>query len=596
MEKLLAHNRQLVVPVYQRSYKWKQVNWASLWDDIAEAAEEVEAQLTQETPALSKRPKTHFVGAVVLEPTPRPAGRVEPLQIVDGQQRLTTLQVLFAAANAAANEHGNLRAASGFQGLMYNPDHLVHREPANDRFLVWPSAADREGYLAAMQGASTDGQGGLTAARRYFATVIGTWLSDAGDVNVRLDALHEAVRNRLSLVEILLDEHDDPQVIFENLNYEGQRLSSSDLVKNTLFRLVEQQGDDSRDLHARYWVPFDGDRWQADATTGRITRNRLDVFLAHWLTATSAQEISVDRFFAEFRSWLSTADRTAAEVIADIRYYATIYERLEALPLSDPGGALWTRISKLNTNTVVPLLLHLYGRKDVPDEQLHLAVRSLDSYLMRRMVCRMTSKDYNKMFVDMLRLIVDIEDDRVGRAVYMYLMAQTAASRVWPDDETVADMLSDYGVYQRLKWRARVMLVGIENHLRTRRTEHLLDDNGLSIEHLLPQKWEDHYPLPTGVNDDVLRERAHALDSLGNLTLCTQPLNSAASNGAWGEKVEQLRQNSVLLLTSGSVLAPPPGRPQDAWAQYWHEPQIAVRNSYLIEVFLDAWSRRGIAT
>jgi uncharacterized protein with ParB-like and HNH nuclease domain len=90
VQQLFQDRRQYRVPFYQRAYVWnKEDQWERLWADIQEKAE---------TRLLGNKPIPHFLGAAVLEPQPRTGLLgVETLHIIDGQQRLTTLQYVLAA-------------------------------------------------------------------------------------------------------------------------------------------------------------------------------------------------------------------------------------------------------------------------------------------------------------------------------------------------------------------------------------------------------------------------------------------------------------------------------------------------------------------
>ncbi|MEU4479444.1 DUF262 domain-containing protein [Micromonospora sp. NPDC023966] len=598
---IFGTDRRHVIPVFQRPYVWdEERNWAPLWSDVRVAAEEVEGEMGGAAGGYPTTPRTHFLGAIVLERTPPAPGRILAMNVIDGQQRLTTLQVLLASCRVVAREHSADNAEALLKLLLNNTEQLVHPQHPYERYKVWPSLPDRDAFkaiFAAHLPQARPDEHRLLAARRYFDNELRDWLAESPTPVQRADALVIALRERLGLVEIQLEGYDDAQVIFETLNDRGTRLRASDLVKNTLFRLAEQQGEDVTDLHDKYWVPLEAAWWSQEVTTGRFKRARIDLLLSYWLAIRTGQEVPVERLFADFRRWLTASKAAAGEVLADLSHHGTAMRRMESLPGSEPSGRLLQVLNLLNTTTPVPVLLHLQARAGVSPEQRAIAATAIESFLVRRFVCGRTTKDYNRLFLAVLQNLRATDDTVVGEQLRDQLATQTAESRYWPDDDEFIDRLLQTNLYFLLRGpRLRVLLGGIEAQLRGEKSEMDFSPAQaakLSVEHLLPQEWEQHYPLRTDEPADRAREmRENALHMLGNLTLTTTKLNSSISNGPWYAKRTELNKHAVLLLTSASVLQAPADAPQDmarTWTQGWTEDHIAVRSATLIEVACLAW-------
>lgn len=147
---------------------------------------------------------------------------------------------------------------------------------------------------------------------------------------------------------------------------------------------------------------------------------------------------------------------------------------MREFPLTDATGRLLDRMQAMTT-TPWPVLLYLHATDDVPNDQREIAARAIDSFLMRRAVCLMTTKDYNRLFVQVLADARQSDPARAGHAVVRSLWNQTADARLWPDDRTFLTGLVANDLYRR-SYRARLkaLLVGLENHLRTPKTEHAL--------------------------------------------------------------------------------------------------------------------------
>lgn len=243
---VFANDQQNIIPHFQRPYVWsEEQNWQPLWEDIREAAEEVEGE--DNSPYLKADTRTYFLGAMVLQHRPKPPMRVVLWDVIDGQQRLTTLQVLVSAARAVALAIGETPLAASFAGMIENKPDTIHKDYPNDRFKLWPLPHDREAFLWAVStntnpGSPPDPKHRIARARVWFQRVIGEWTRDAEKPDHRLYNLLETLKNRMQLVQITLEGKDDPQVIFEVLNHRGVPLDAVDLVKNLLFQRLEHTG------------------------------------------------------------------------------------------------------------------------------------------------------------------------------------------------------------------------------------------------------------------------------------------------------------------------------------------------------------------
>lgn len=605
---IFADNHRYVIPMFQRPYVWTaERNWRPLWTDIASAADGVLADV--ERGDWPDEPPTYFLGAIVIKATPRHPQRLAGSILVDGQQRLTTLQVLLAAARHVAYEVGADSTAGRFDDWISNSAKAVHENWSEDRFKLWPLPQDREYYLWAVrdpgdESPNPDSNHPITVARTWFEAEIRSWAMRGADPAGRLDALHSALVERMELVRITLEKTDNAQIIFEALNHRGVELSQSDLIKNLLFRIVEDQGagKQAESLLLDYWLPLDGKEWRAETVTGRIRRSLLDQVVAYWLTVRKGEVVSVERLFDEFKAWLVEGNHDAAEVIKEVRRYADLYRNLTDNPPGRHTASLVDMLLATRTTTAWPLLLAIQGDGRVNAIQREKAAQAIYSYLMRRMLCNLTLQDANRMFATVLSTAqarAD-EDGLAGEAIEERLALAAAESRYWPDDAEFHAAIIDTNFFGHLRPRQRAFFAGIENHLRDDRAEENSRISArwehLNIEHLLPQSWQENWPLPNPDDEKSLEERSRAVNSVGNLTLTNGRLNSQLKNSAWSTKRHEIGQKSTLLITTASVLAAPPNAVEHApqWADSWDETRILVRGRYLADLALQVWPRPTI--
>jgi hypothetical protein len=593
LRRIFGRDIRYTVPLFQRPYVWdRDDNWDALWEDIRRAAERIEYDREQGGDGTVG---PHFLGAVVFDEAHQPSSGLETREVIDGQQRLTTLQIFLLAARQNAARVGDERAARLLTKFLENDEDLFdsRRQPEH-RYKVWPTNADRELFRAVMDG--QDATGRLAEAAAFFRGEIGRWLDEAADPRERLNTLVQTMREQLRLVVIDLEEHDDAQVVFETLNSRGTPLEHADLVKNLLFRDAEHARADVDELYRTHWAPFDQSEWRTEQRTGRLLRSRLDVFLTHWLTMRTRREFPSSGLFKEFEKWLRSDGAPAEVTFAELARYAEIYDEIERHPAQGVEGRFLYRMKVMDTATPMPLLLFLYGLQEqtLPVARRTRAIRAIDSYLVRRATLNLSNRDYNNVFRELVEAAAR-RPEQADEAVIEALAGMTAQHRFWPSDTEFQAFLEREPIYTHLYRRqVRILLEALEDALRTDHTEQLVMPDGdhlsakLTIEHIMPQSWAENWPLPEdGSEADI--DRDTLVHTLGNLTLATARLNPAIGNMGWEEKRHWLGRHSLLRLTHGTVLNAPPSSPDPQWAAAWDPHRIQERGRYLASLALDVW-------
>ncbi len=585
-----------IVPLFQRPYVWnREEHWEPLWDDLRTVAENLitarsvasEEDTSQGTPeALTP---SHFLGAIVVEQLPFGAGMIEQRNIIDGQQRLTTLQLFLDAAADVAAEAGD-GSTKLFGKLTDNDPDLIRS--SIDRFKVWPTNIDQAVFGTTMkkeERGSDDlanlSQSSIFQAHTYFASAIREWLSESPDTSVteRLDALRIVLWQLLRLVVIDLEPNDNAQVIFETLNARGTPLLASDLIKNSLFRLASERRLPMGDLYESHWRSLDTDWWRESIAQGRLTRPRLDVFFFHWLTMRRGRELGLHELFPQFRRFAAETNDPEG-ILKDIDHHAKTYRGFDLHPPGSPEETFFYRLRMTETATANPLLLFVLGHPEaeVSGEQRTRLTRAVESWLIRRIVCRMTTKNYNVVFLSLLGEVAK-DPARAGDVTVEFLARLEGESQVWPSDEQVRDALLSLPIYKVVsRGRLRMILEALEDSLRSPgKSEEAHVPRVLTIEHVLPQSWEPHWPLPADVNVvEATANRDNLKHSLGNLTLVTHKLNPTLSNAAWVQKRETLGDHTVLFLNKDLV---------NEYAGSWNESTILERGQQLAARFLSLW-------
>lgn len=531
-----AHVRY-VVPLFQRPYVWtRDDQWNPLWEDIRALTEQL-MDMTADPYGGSTVPP-HFLGAIVLDQQRIPAGFIAMRHVIDGQQRLTTLQLLLDAAQSVVDKYGAPMDAQALRVLVLN-DAAIAQHP-DQVYKVWPTDRDQDAFRAVMD---DDSEGNVSLARNriaqahgFFVTEIENWaiVEDEAAAAQRLGALVRALRDHLKLVVIDLEPGDNAQVIFETLNHRGSRLLAADLVKNFLFQIAESQHADVTALYRSYWRDLDSDYWRQQVAQGRLYRPRIDVFLNHWLTMTLLHEVPADRIFVEFRDHVREAKPPIADLLHTLASDAAVYAQLEKLPYDSIAGRFHYRVvGALNSGVVNPLLLWMlrWDEQRMPADQRAKALVALESWIVRRSLCRATVKDLNRLVVDLLKVLDKAGPETAGDTVENYLTSQTADSRFWPTDTMLRGALIDAKLYSSLtRPRLRMVLEALEDSLRGPLGEGQSCPRNLSVEHVMPQAWREHWGADINGDEVAALRRDHLVHTLGNLTLVSGKLNPTLSN------------------------------------------------------------------
>ena len=583
---IFEQSRRLVVPLFQRPYVWNlEDQWEPLWHDI----EALSNRLIE-----GKDVRPHFLGAVVLDHVRKPTGHIETRTIIDGQQRLTTLQLFLEAFYDHCMARGDKRHADALRKLTRNDDPLS--DDTDDDFKIWPTNVDRDHFRSVMEADSPstllksfDKKGSAkTTGRRiadayiYFHQAIETWVStESADETKRIDILYQTIREHLQMVVIDLGRDDDAQMIFETLNARGTPLLPSDLVKNFLFHEILVSKQNLESLYAKHWRQFDedDDYWRAQTGRGHAKRVRIDRFLQHFLTLKKQDEIEVGHLFAAYREFVRDGKADARQQLADLHSYATIFRSFDRFRAESREGRFFYRISAMDVGTAYPFLLELFQKFGAEEEAIQQTLVWLESFLVRRMICQLNTRGYNRLFIDLLQTLKGTATNLPNR-VRDFLRASDAESNRWPSDTEFRSAWRDTPIYGVLvRERVRMVLEALEMQLRTAKSEKVTLQEKLTIEHVLPQSWVQHWPLPEGQDSDEAAEhRNRVLHTMGNLTLVTKKLNPAISNGPWKKKRPEIRRHSVLRLNLDLVDC-----------DEWNEETIRSRSGELFDIARKLW-------
>lgn len=556
---LFTGSLRFVVPVYQRRYSWGEAQCRQLWADIVTAGRHPE--------------RTHFTGSIVWmqEGGIGPDG-VSRCQLIDGQQRLTSVTLLLIALAEYAREHP--------ESLRFSADMLIDRGYLVDkyatgegRYKLTLSGDDREvlrsmcdHVVAPDRPSHTDTGSRLEANLDLFRSLVAA----IDDANVVWNGLQ-----RLEVVSVTLDQgRDEPQLVFESMNSTGLNLETSDLVRNYMLMgcpMVEQNT-----LYADYWLPM-------ERTLGNLS---FDAFLHDWMVVTLKKPVPKGRaMYSEFKRFAADSSMPRMELtrnlLENMLEYAGYYAIIKGVAAAGSGDTnvdyRLESIQDLDSTVTDPLVMYMFAawkhHRTNRDGLLRM-LADLESYLFRRMVCSVSSNGLNKLVPSLIAKLESAEHD-LAETFAALLLTETAKATRMPTDEQFRQALLGEDLYRPAP-RCKYLLAGLENH------NHPKDSRSFSeytIEHIMPQNAMAHAEWRNMLADP---DRFPLLvNSLGNLTLTAY--NSELSDGTFEQKKSRMigGYDSEYLSISAEL--------HDA--SQWDEQAIAQRGARLADLALQVWAR-----
>jgi uncharacterized protein with ParB-like and HNH nuclease domain len=597
LKQILTQDRRYIVPTFQRDYEWtKDGQWELLFTDLEDTADRLyQSRLYTESlgEPLSKSDKKvspHFLGAIVCDQLPAPAGGLDLRAVIDGQQRLTTVQLILRSVLDVLIEQNSSRAKQVRRMLENHPDVVDSPEEVHK---LWPRRMDRMIWPQAMADTVPTRDGHLyLEARCYFANRARQAV-EGPDGSDRTDALVDALLDLFKLVVIDLEDNDDAQVIFEVLNGRQTPLSAADLVKNLLFLRGELADEKELErVYDTYWAPFDDSWWKGEVGRGHAQRGRRDLLLSSWLTAVSRSETNISHLYGEIRTYLDNVDRKTVDVLAELRNFGEAYRIVVGAEPAETEALreAYRRIDALGITTATPLLVWL---RTLPSSRLSIreqtqAVQAIESWIVRRLLVGANTRGYGKVFVDVLKSAAEAastSDLSVADSVRRVLQ-QNPGQLGWPSDQELVTAMTTRKVYGIItQERIRLVLGAIDKYLQDTNPKTEPADfayNKLQIEHVMPQRWREHWTLHSADEAERLREsqrRDEAVNQFGNLTLVTSTFNQAVSNQGWNVKQAEFQNQSKLQLNHAI-----------AKCHSWGTEEIHTRATQLAMLAAQVWS------
>jgi len=598
------------IPVYQRHYAWDSKKESGpihlFWETVEE---QTIARLNDQ------KPPQHYLGAMLVDDkTVRGAtDDIKHWDVVDGQQRLTTIQIaLLALIRVAAKHKCDFRME--LEEFVYS-DGKERNQPC-----LHPTNFDYEQFRAVLHQAydaiwtrpnapamsEIADQSKIDTAFGFFQSKyqllvkkhsqskseesIDVISADATrhEPHDVFRAIMQTLTSGLDFVLIVLRQSDEAQRIFESLNNYAEPLTTFDLIRNNVFYRAAKVDMDEKLFGQDNWQQLEYPYWKRKADRSKTRGNtHIEAYIARMLVAKMRKEFrfsdraDIFKTYKEFHKKFSSIE----EEIKGLVDYVDIYRYLDGdteknpvVPEVDFGvflHGIWPN------RDLYPVIFLIAG-SSASALQKQRMIRLLECYVIRRGVCGLphTHAPYNKLAITICK---ELGNNPNYEALRKVLKAAKEDTSVFPEDERVKVSCISAKFYPSPF--QQYVFERIEKSLHDLQVEKVdVTEGQLTVDHILPQGWEQNEKwksmmLGTSGNrgeEAVMVVNAY-LHTIGNLTMMSGSNNSAKSNRPWGEVKKMLSDSNMRL------------NRQLAEEESWGLEKIRARSERLAEKICEIW-------
>jgi uncharacterized protein with ParB-like and HNH nuclease domain len=544
---LEGHDKNFVIPVYQRNYDWNKENCKRLFEDLIDV--------------IINQRKSHFFGSIVYLYNDENEENGQEFIIIDGQQRITTLTLLMIAL---VHEQEETSKDTNVDINLIKNEYLVGKYNSKEKVKLKPVKNDAAALKALFSKNEKEYiNSNIIVNYKYFRNLL-------RECTLTLNEIFTAIK-RLDIVDIRLKaSEDDPQLIFESLNSTGLDLSEADKVRN--FILMSLGGDKQNEYHEKYWNNIE-----------KFTDYNVSGFIRDYLTYKERRVPNINKVYFVFKEYRQkNTDISIEDILKELLIFSEYYHVITHSYHPDKKiKEILINLNKLDMTVAYPFLLEVfsdyYKEKIISDDNLYELLMTIESFLVRRLVCDVPTNVLNKLFMTLGRDIKYFNDYKENYIeILKYIFSQKRGSQRFPGDEEMREkmVLKDfYNIKNNLHIFER--LENFENREKID-LQKLLANKEITIEHIMPQTLSKVWQNEIGINYDQIHSTY--LHTIGNLTLSAY--NSEMSNKSFSEKktINGGFNQSKLFLNEFIKL-------QDKW----NDKAIVLRANILIERSLKIW-------
>jgi len=544
-------DKRFIIPLYQRNYDWKEENCEQLFQDLIKLHN-------------SDR-KSHFFGSIVSSIQ----FGTEDIFIIDGQQRITTVSLLLIAM-VNAKKDGLIEATDAKLVEKIFKRYLVDEYQEDERKVkLKPIKKDMQAFDALLYKPKDQYIKESNVTRNY-----DFFYDKITRACLTLDELFETIK-KLEVINIRLDEDDDPQLIFESLNSTGLDLSEADKIRNYLLMSLAPVEQDN--LYTRFWNPIE-----------EFTKYEPSSFVRDYLTMKQGKIGRIDKIYFIFKEYAETANIDRATLLEDMYHYAKIYNHVDTAKVgTDKLNRKLNQLRTLDSTIAYPFFMAFFdyaSKVELAETEIYQVLDVIEAYWARRIICNLPSNVLNKVFATLHRDVLNYVDKSSGYStnsyidVLTYVLLKKGGSSVFPSDDEVKGDFKTRQVYKMPVNSRMFILERMENQDNNERHDVVkeLTEKNITIEHIMPQTLSSKWKATLG--DDWERIHEQYLHTMANLTLTGY--NSQYSNLTFIEKKNMQKgfKDSAFRLNNFVKSC-----------EQWTETELKARQKELQNVFMRLW-------
>lgn len=506
VEDFLASNKtQFVIPVYQRNYEWNTAQCEQLLSDILDVGS-------------SNNISAHFIGSIVyVHDDVYTSSKIKELNIIDGQQRLTTLTLIYLSIFDLAIQIKN----EELKNEIYETYLINKYAPENEKIKLRTTDNNLDALKFLLRSDKNE-------EYKSFSKIIDNFNFFRKRITPENIGFIRDGLSKLMFVEVSLDrEKDDPQRIFESLNSTGLELTQADLIRNYI--LMGLNHENQKDIYENYWEIIEN-----LAKNETTNQSLISDFIRDFLTLETNTIPNKGKVYIEFKKKYPTDNfEKTKSTLLELKNLVKHYNKL-INPKNESDIEIRVQleyVQKLEINVAYPFLLKVYDdyyKKNITKDILINTFEIIQSYTWRRFIIGLQTNSLNKIFMNLYK---SVDINNYLYSIELALIKKTGAQR-FPNDAELLDALKIKDVYNIQSKNRLYFLNRLENFNNNEKVN--IDENAaITIEHIFPQNPDIKWKTDVG-SEDYNFIKNNYLHTIANLTLSGN--NGSLSNKSFLEK------------------------------------------------------------
>src|SRR3989344_613614 len=540
------HYEQFYIPAYQRRYAWGVSQFSALFNDINQLSDG----------------DTHLLGTILFLADSHTAG-VNRLEVVDGQQRITTISIILKVVLDKFTE-------MGIEQVSEVKKYLSCKAPGEASNKLELGDLDNSDYTKIIKGGDLDGVENQNLKEAYF--YFKQKIDELGDKCVDF---YEKLVGRVEIIRLDMAEAKDAYKLFETINNRGLKLSATDIIKNFLLGHASIIDEDTLNAVKNSWrgmiVNLDGidsDKFFRHFMMRKLrekipTSKLIDEFKNYYYASiTEAEKLS--DYKMHFESLNANGDEDDEEENGDAEKYEIKFYNDKKISIIEFGKVLKntsriyaqimsqsfenTKINRclsdlrrIESTPTFTFLLDLFSREKVSEEDKIKSLKMLSVFMIRRHICQYRTA----VLDDIFSKLTEVKDENIVESVREQLIKDLPGDREFREKFAASQ-------FKGLEERAKYIFTEIEKELIEDQDEIDIRKE-VQLEHIIPQTISTKKSIrefgdwPGYLGRGSLVKHKDYVWRIGNLTILSKKLNIVASNNPFEAKMIEYKKSNIEL-------------------------------------------------